>query len=223
MKPYQQSFIEFALKNEALRFGEFILKSGRISPYFFNAGMFRTGQAFYHLGQFYADAILEAKKQGLEFDILFGPAYKGIQLATCASIGLHVKAELNIPVCFNRKEAKDHGEGGIMVGESIKDKRLVMIDDVITAGTTVRQSIDLIKEQGGKLVGIIIALNRQEKGLESNLSAIQEVEKNLGIPVISIITRDNLIEYLDKNAAQLPQAKTHLGQLKQYREQYGVA
>ncbi len=218
MKPYQEAFIKFALKNGALRFGSFTLKSGRQSPYFFNAGMFIDGEAFSELGVFYAYAIKE--QFPVEFDVIFGPAYKGIQIATCASIALQQKYHLTFPVSFNRKEPKDHGEGGLIVGSALKGKRVLLTDDVITAGTAIREAAKIISQEGGTLVGIVIALNRQEVGQKSQESAIQEVEREFDIPVISIINRDDLIQYVSKLPKDTEQEQA-LAQLEQYKVQYG--
>jgi len=171
MKDYQKEFIEFALKNDVLRFGEFTLKSGRVSPYFFNAGLFNSGEALAKLGQYYAAAI---KEGDVKFDVLFGPAYKGIPLATTCAVALYEHQNTNIPYSFNRKEAKAHGEGGNIVGAALEGDILI-IDDVITAGTAIRESMDMIATAGAKPAGVIIALDRQEKGT-GELSAIQEVE-----------------------------------------------
>jgi len=213
IQTYQREFIELALESEVLRFGEFTLKSGRISPYFFNAGLFNTGLALARLGRYYANAII---KDGIKFDTLFGPAYKGIPLAASCSIALAEHHEQNVPYCFNRKEAKQHGEGGNLVGAPLKGKVLI-IDDVITAGTAIRESMDIIKANGAEAAGVIIALNRQERG-KGDLSAIQEIEQNYQIPVISIVTLEHLIAYInqqDKYAA-------HLAAITDYRDQYGV-
>lgn len=216
MKPYQRAFIEFCLANGVLKFGEFKLKSGRISPYFFNAGLFKTGKAFAQLAEFYAAAINEHFTPS-EYDLLFGPAYKGITLATAASIGLANRG-LDIPVCFNRKEVKDHGEGGLMIGEPLKGKRALLIDDVVTAGTTIRDSVAIAAREGGSLAGIVIALDRQEHGLASKQSAIQEVEQTYHLRVAHIITRDDLLTYLQ----QTPALKQHVAAMLQYKAQYGV-
>ena len=216
MKQYQRDFIHFCLENGALRFGEFVLKSKRISPYFFNAGHFCTGKAYLSLAQFYSEAVVEQFQRN-EYDLLFGPAYKGITLATCTSMGLAQK-DINVPVCFNRKEAKDHGEGGMMIGAPLKDQRALLIDDVITAGTTIREAVDIAQKEGGSLAGIVIALNRQEIGLHSNLSAIQEVEKEFKLKVASIISMDDLILYLQET----PHLQKHLDAMLAYRAQYGI-
>lgn len=219
-KERAQQFIQFALDNGALLFGEFILKSGRKSPYFFNAGKFIDGSAFSKLSEFYAEALIENFEN--QYDVLFGPAYKGIQLATIASIGLDKKGFLRVPVCYNRKETKDHGEGGLLVGASLKDKRVLLIDDVITAGTAVYHSKQLIEEAGGKLTGVMIALDRQERGLKTKNSSIQEIEKAFNIKVASIINLKNLIEFLKKNNQTKPLLQTYLNLIFQYYEEYGV-
>lgn len=213
MKDYQKDFIEFSLKNDVLRFGEFTLKSGRVSPYFFNAGLFNSGEALAKLGQYYAAAI---KENGVKFDVLFGPAYKGIPLATTCAVALYEHQNINIPYSFNRKEAKAHGEGGNIVGAALEGDILI-IDDVITAGTAIRESMDMIAAAGAKPAGVIIALDRQEKGT-GELSAIQEVEQQYTIPVLSIIKLEHLITYLQGNA----EFGRHLDKVTAYREQYGI-
>jgi len=213
MRDYQKAFIEFALSREVLRFGEFTLKSGRVSPYFFNAGLFNTGSALARLGQYYAEAIVESD---LEFDVLFGPAYKGIPLAAACSVALADHHQRDVPYSFNRKEAKAHGEGGNIVGSPLQG-RILIIDDVITAGTAIRESMQIIDAAGAKPAGVLIALDRQEKG-SGELSAIQEVEQQYGIPVLSIIKLENLISYLE----QQPDMQTNLAAVKAYREQYGI-
>ena len=218
MKPYQHNFIEFALESDVLKFGEFQLKSGRLSPYFFNAGMFNDGNTFYRLGNFYSNAIVDNFSDS--HDVLFGPAYKGISLATAASIGMMIKYNKNVPVSFNRKEVKDHGEGGNIIGSSLTGKRVLLIDDVITAGTTIRESVDLINSVAGKLVGVVVALDRQERGTNTKYSAIQEVENEFGLQISSIITLDNLVAYLKENS--YPNAPEHLQKITAYRSQYGI-
>ena len=213
MRDYQKAFIEFALSREVLRFGKFTLKSGRVSPYFFNAGLFNTGSALARLGQYYAEAIVES---GLEFDVLFGPAYKGIPLAAACSVALADHHQRDVPYSFNRKEAKAHGEGGNIVGSPLQG-RILIIDDVITAGTAIRESMQIIDAAGAKPAGVLIALDRQEKGT-GELSAIQEVEQQYGIPVLSIIKLENLITYLE----QQPDMQANLAAVKAYREQYGI-
>ena len=213
MQAYQQAFLDFAIAKEVLKFGEFTLKSGRVSPYFFNAGNFQTGADLSRLAQAYADAIVDS---GIEFDVLFGPAYKGIPLAAATSVALFEKHGRDIPWCFNRKEAKDHGEGGNVVGAPLKGKILI-IDDVITAGTAIRESMDLIAESGASAAGVVVALDRQEKG-KGERSAIQEVEQDYGIPVKAIIELENITEYL----VQHGQDEETVQKINQYRAQYGI-
>ncbi len=213
MKDYQRDFIDFAINAGVLRFGEFTLKSGRTSPYFFNAGLFNTGEHLANLGRCYAQAIVDSN---IDFDVLFGPAYKGIPLAAAASIALAEHHGRNVPWCFNRKEAKDHGEGGNLVGAPLVGNILV-IDDVITAGTAIRESVDIIQGSGATLAGVVIALDRQERG-RGDRSAIQEVEDFLGVPVASIVKLEHLLEYL---AAQSGRADD-IAKIEAYREQYGV-
>jgi orotate phosphoribosyltransferase len=213
MKDYQREFIDFAISAGVLRFGEFTLKSGRTSPYFFNAGLFNTGEHLARLGRCYAQAISDS---GIDFDVLFGPAYKGIPLAAAASIALADHHQRNVPWCFNRKEAKDHGEGGNLVGAGLSGKVLV-IDDVITAGTAIRESVDIISHAGATLSGVVIALDRQERGRDQR-SAIQEVEETLGIKVASIVTLTDLLDYLrDK-----PEHSGDVVNIENYRAQYGI-
>jgi orotate phosphoribosyltransferase len=213
MKNYQHEFIDFAITAGVLRFGEFTLKSGRTSPYFFNAGLFNTGEQLARLGRFYAQAIVDS---GTEFDVLFGPAYKGIPLAAAAGIALADHHQRNVPWCFNRKEAKDHGEGGNLVGSDLTGKVLV-IDDVITAGTAIRESVDIIKAAGASLGGVVIALDRQERGQDEQ-SAIQEVETGHGITVTSIVTLAHLLEYLQAQGDRCED----VARIESYREQYGI-
>lgn len=213
MKPYQQQFIDFAIQTGVLRFGSFTLKSGRVSPYFFNSGLFNTGGSLAKLGQFYAQAIINAQ---VNFDVLFGPAYKGIPLASSTVIALSEHHQRDIPYVFNRKEAKDHGEGGQLVGAELKGKVLI-IDDVISAGTSVRESVEIIKGQQAMPAGVIIALDRQEKG-QTDRSAIQQVEMDHQIPVISIICLVDLLNYI-KNK---PELVAFLPAVEAYRERYGV-
>lgn len=214
MQDYKREFIEFAIANDVLRFGEFTLKSGRVSPYFFNAGLFNRGIQLARLGHFYAAAIQDS---GIDFDVIFGPAYKGIPLASAAAIALADQFSRDVPYCFNRKEAKDHGEGGNIVGAPLEG-RILIVDDVITAGTAIRESMGIIDAAGAKAAGVVIALDRQEKG-QGELSAIQEVEQNYGLQVVSIITLTDLMEYLKGNS-QLGQ---YLEAIQAYRDQYGVA
>ncbi len=217
MLSFRQEFIRFAIEQKVLCFGEFKTKAGRMSPYFFNAGLFNDGNSLRRLTQFYAQAIVASNVQ---FDMLYGPAYKGIPLAAGTAIAL-AESGRNIPYCFNRKEAKDHGEGGSTVGADLKGNVLI-IDDVISAGTSVRESITLIKAAGATPAAAVIALDRMELGPVSRelggLSAVQEVTKNYNIPVIAIATLDDLLEYLQSDQ----EAGKYLEQVKSYREQYGV-
>ncbi|AMN77927.1 MULTISPECIES: orotate phosphoribosyltransferase [Pseudomonas] len=214
MQAYQRDFIRFAIDRGVLRFGEFTLKSGRTSPYFFNAGLFNSGSALAQLGRFYAAAIVES---GISFDVLFGPAYKGIPLAAATAVALAEHHGQDLPWCFNRKEAKAHGEGGSLVGAPLKGDVLI-IDDVITAGTAIREVMQIIASQdGAKAAGVLIALNRQERG-NGELSAIQEVERDFGIPVVSIVSLNQVLQFLEDD----PQLKQHLPAVKAYREQFGV-
>ncbi|GAA6186085.1 MULTISPECIES: orotate phosphoribosyltransferase [Alteromonadaceae] len=213
MQDYQKAFIEFALARNVLKFGEFTLKSGRLSPYFFNAGLFNTGNDLAKLGQFYAQALIDS---GIEFDVLFGPAYKGIPIATTTAVALADKHNIDTPYCFNRKEAKAHGEGGTLVGSPLNGK-IMLVDDVITAGTAIRESMQLIDAHGATLAGVLIALDRQEKG-KGELSAIQEVERDFGTQVVSIINLGDLVEYLKLK----PEMAEHLANIEQYRQDYGI-
>ncbi|WP_145591941.1 orotate phosphoribosyltransferase [Yersinia rochesterensis] len=213
MKAYQRDFIEFALNKQVLKFGEFTLKSGRISPYFFNAGLFNTGLDLAKLGRFYAAALMDC---GVEFDLLFGPAYKGIPIATTAAVALAEHHGRDVPYCFNRKEAKNHGEGGSLVGSPLKG-RVMLVDDVITAGTAIRESMEIINAQGATLAGVMISLDRQERG-RGEISAIQEVEHDYHCKVIAIVTLNDVIRYLEEK----PEMAVHLTAVRQYREQYGV-
>jgi len=213
MKQYQQDFIEFALATGVLRFGSFTLKSGRVSPYFFNSGLFNTGASLARLGRFYAQAINES---ALDYDVLFGPAYKGIPLASTTVVALADQHQRDVPYVFNRKEKKNHGEGGQLVGADLNGKVLI-IDDVISAGTSVRESVTIIKAENATPAGVIIALDRQERGQDSR-SAIQEVEAEHHIPVVSIICLDDLLSYLQNNA----ELAEHLPAVEAYRQQYGV-
>jgi len=212
MEQYQKDFVDFMLEIGALKFGEFTLKSGRVSPYFFNAGAFNTGNHLSKLGQFYATAI---EKSNLDFDVLFGPAYKGIPLATAAAMSLNDTFGRNVPYSFNRKEAKTHGEGGDIVGHALQGDILI-IDDVITAGTAIREAMDIIDANGAKAKGVIVAVDRQEKG-KGDKSAIQEVEENFGISVLSIINLSHLIDYLKQGSDQ-----ALIDRIEAYRDQYGV-
>lgn len=209
----KSNFIEFIMQAGVLKLGEFKLKSGRISPYFFNAGLFNTGGQLAKLAEGYASEII---KKNINFDVLFGPAYKGIPLAATTCTTLATGFNLDKPYAFNRKEAKTHGEGGNIVGHKLTGKILI-IDDVITAGTAIRESIDLINSQGAKPAGVIVALDRMEKG-QGELSAIQEVEKDYGIPVYSIINMHDIIHYLqEKNQPK------YLSAMESYRDQYGIS
>ena len=214
MQAYQRDFIRFAIDRGVLRFGEFTLKSGRTSPYFFNAGLFNSGSALAQLGRFYAAAIVES---GISFDVLFGPAYKGIPLAAATAVALAEHHGRDLPWCFNRKDAKAHGEGGSLVGAPLAGDVLI-IDDVITAGTAIREVMQIIASQdGAKAAGVLIALNRQERG-NGELSAIQEVERDFGIPVVSIVSLNQVLQFLEDD----PQLKQHLPAVRAYREQFGV-
>lgn len=213
MQDYQREFLDFAIDRGVLRFGEFTLKSGRLSPYFFNAGLFNSGRALARLGRCYAQAIVQAE---LDFDVLFGPAYKGIPLVAATAVALAEQHDRDLPWCFNRKEVKDHGEGGAIVGAPLAG-RVLIIDDVITAGTAIRESMALLDACQAQAAGVVIALDRQERG-QGPLSAIQEVERRYGIPVVSIVRLDDLLAYLaDRADFAQPRAA-----IQAYREQYGV-
>ncbi len=214
MQAYQTEFIELARQCNVLKFGEFTLKSGRISPYFFNAGSFSNGRALATLGRCYARAIVES---GVQFDVLLGPAYKGIPLAAATVVALADHHGLDIPFAYNRKEAKTHGEGGLLVGAPLEG-RVLVIDDVITAGTAVREVIAMIAEAGAELAGVAIGLDRQERGA-GELSAIQEVEQAYQVPVLSIINMSHLIDYLENSDSDFADV---LADMKEYRERYGV-
>lgn len=214
MKQYQKDFISFAIDRGVLKFGEFTLKSGRTSPYFFNAGLFNHGADLAKLGRFYAAALQDS---GVDYDVLFGPAYKGIPIATAAAIALYDTYQKDVPYCFNRKEKKDHGEGGNLVGSPLQGK-IMLVDDVITAGTAIRESMEIVQANNAELAGVLIALDRQEKG-KGELSAIQEVEKDFGTKVVSIVKLNDVIEYLKDS----PELAEHLEAVKAYRAQYGVA
>lgn len=213
MRAYQREFIEFAIARGVLRFGSFTLKSGRQSPYFFNAGLFNTGAALAELGRFYAAAIMDA---ALDYDVLFGPAYKGIPIASATAVQLYSEFGVDTPWCFNRKEAKDHGEGGTIVGSPLAG-RVLIIDDVITAGTAIREVMGIIKAAHASTAGIMVALDRQERG-QGSLSAIQEVEQEFGIPVRSIVKLEQIVAYLESEGSQ----PEHLHAIRNYRAQYGI-
>lgn len=213
MQNYQHDFIQLAIQHQALCFGEFTLKSGRTSPYFFNAGRFQTGSALAQLGRFYAAAIVAAK---VDFDMVFGPAYKGIPLAAATAIALADHFQQDLPYCYNRKEAKDHGEGGTLVGAPLQGKVLI-VDDVITAGTAVREVMSIIKTAAAQPAAVLIGLNRQEKG-QGELSAIQEVEQTFAVPVVSIINLNNIIDYLESQGDQQKMVEA----IRIYRATYGV-
>ncbi|RUO20936.1 orotate phosphoribosyltransferase [Aliidiomarina iranensis] len=214
MKAYQREFIEFALGKGVLKFGEFTLKSGRTSPYFFNAGLFNTGADLARLGRYYSAALEDS---GIAYDVLFGPAYKGIPIASATVVSLYEQYQKDVPYCFNRKEKKDHGEGGSLVGSPLNG-RIMLVDDVITAGTAIRESMDIVEANGASLAGVLIALDRQEKG-RGELSAIQEVERDYNAPVIAIVTLSDVIEYL----AEQPGNEDMLAKMKEYRATYGIS
>ncbi|ATJ84711.1 orotate phosphoribosyltransferase [Halomonas beimenensis] len=218
LQPYQQAFIEFAIEQGVLRFGEFTLKSGRVSPYFFNAGLFKTGRALAQLGRFYAQAIADS---GLEIDVLFGPAYKGIPLAASTAVALADHHDRDLPYAFNRKEAKAHGEGGNIVGADLAG-RILIVDDVITAGTAIREVMGLIEAAGARAAGVVVALDRQERGGDDAdpRSAIQQVEASYGMPVVSIVTLDMVLEYLELHAGEA--LRGHAEAIRAYRDRYGV-
>jgi orotate phosphoribosyltransferase len=215
MKDYQREFIQFAIDRGVLKFGQFTLKSGRTSPYFFNAGLFNKGADLARLGRFYASALVDS---GVAFDVLFGPAYKGIPIATAAAIALYDHHGRDVPYCFNRKEAKTHGEGGNLVGSALQGK-VMLVDDVITAGTAIRESMAIVTANGAELAGVLIALDRQERG-QGSLSAIQEVERDFAAQVISIVKLNHVIAFLAESANQ--QLAAHLDAVKAYRQQYGI-
>jgi len=213
MRGYKREFIELALELGVLRFGEFTLKSGRVSPYFFNAGLFNTGYAAAKLGRFYAEAIAQSD---MKFDMLFGPAYKGIPLATLAAASLAEQHDIDVPYAFNRKEAKAHGEGGSIVGAPLSGGVLI-VDDVITAGTAVREAYQIISAAGAEIAGLVISLDRQERG-QGPFSAVQELKQSLDIPVVSIVQLDDLITLLEESS----EYEEFLEPVQSYRKQYGV-
>ena len=215
MQDFQSEFLAFVLENEILKFGEFTLKSGRISPYFFNTGLFNSGYKLAFLAKCYAAVIANTEQ---EFDVLFGPAYKGIPLVSATAMALANNHDLNKPFCFNRKEAKGHGEGGIIVGAELSGKVLI-IDDVITAGTAIREAVEIIQKDGAQLNGIAVAMDRQEKGT-GELSAIQEIEQTYQISVTAIISLQNIIDYLEGSSNS--EMQQHLTAVAAYRDQYGV-
>jgi len=213
MLDYQREFLDFALETGVLRFGVFTLKSGRESPYFFDAGLFNSGRSLARLGRFYASAIVAS---GVPFDVLYGPAYKGIPLAAAASIALADLHDRDVPYAFNRKEVKDHGEGGNIVGGPLKG-RVLIIDDVVTAGTSVRESVDIIASHDARPAGVVVSIDRQERGWDER-SAVDEIREGYGMPVLSIATLAGLIEYLEK----CPQSSGSLEAVRAYRARYGV-
>lgn len=213
MEQYKRDFIEFALSRNVLKFGEFTLKSGRKSPYFFNAGLFNTGADLARLGEFYAAAI---QASAVDFDVVFGPAYKGIPIGTSVSVALFNRYGIDKPVCFNRKEVKDHGEGGNLIGSPLQGK-ILLVDDVITAGTAIRESMELISANKAELAAVLIALNRKERG-KGELSAIQEVERDYQCQVLSIIDLDDLMQFIEQD----PRYSSHLSEMRAYRAEFGV-
>jgi len=213
MKPFQKDFLNFAIEQGVLKFGEFTLKSGRKSPYFFNAGLFQTGSSLSKLSHFYAQAIIES---GLEFDMLFGPAYKGIPLVSTIAMALYEQHAIDYPYAFNRKEAKAHGEGGNIVGAPLQG-RVLIVDDVITAGTAIREAADIVAENGATLAGVAISLDRQEKG-QGELSAVQEVQDSYNIDVINIVTLPDVIKHVSESVND----PAILGSVQSYRDKYGV-
>jgi len=215
MKHFQTEFLDFVTSEDILSFGEFTLKSGRKSPYFFNAGLFNSGASLAQVGRIYAAAIAESN---LDFDVLFGPAYKGIPLVATTAIALSQNFGINKPFCFNRKEAKDHGEGGNIVGAPLKG-RVLIIDDVITAGTAIREVMGLVEDAGAEATGVVVALDRQEKG-QGELSAIQEIETDYDMPVISIINLEQILDYL--SLGEGTGLEEYLQPMQAYKEAYGV-
>ena len=213
MKPFQKDFFDFAIQQNVLKFGEFTLKSGRTSPYFFNAGLFQTGSALSKLSRFYAQAIIESD---LQFDMIFGPAYKGIPLVSTIAMALHEQHGIDYPYAFNRKEAKTHGEGGSIVGAPLKG-RVLIVDDVITAGTAIREAADIVAAHGAELAGVAISLDRQEKG-QGELSAVQEVQESYGIEVVNIVSLPDVIKHVSESMND----EVILKSVQAYRETYGV-
>jgi len=215
LQPYQLRFLEYAITHNILCFGEYTLKSGRVSPYFFNAGLFNTGEALAFIGTSYGTAL---HASGLDYDLLFGPAYKGIPLVSVTAAALAMQYGINKPYCFNRKEAKEHGEGGTIVGAPLQG-RVLIVDDVITAGTAVREVMQIIKAAGAEPAGIMVALDRQERG-QGELSAIQEIEKEYHIPVLRLINLNQIMDYLKYQ--QCDELKAWLPKIREYRQRYGV-
>ncbi|MFM2344233.1 MAG: orotate phosphoribosyltransferase [Pseudomonadota bacterium] len=219
MQYNSQNFIKFAIENSVLSFGEFKTKAGRLSPYFFNAGKFNSGSTLWHLAKFYAQHIID---NNIEFDVLFGPAYKGITLASATACAINQINGKDVPFCFNRKEAKDHGEGGVLVGSSLENKKVLIIDDVISAGTSIKESINMIKSANGIPCGVLIALDRMEKSGTNNeigsVSAIQQVEKDFGLPVSSITNLNELLTFVE-SAQEL---QTYKQAIHEYKNMYGI-
>lgn len=214
MKDYQKAFLTFALEAGVLSFGEFTLKSGRQSPYFFNTGLFNSGERLRRLGEFYAAAMIDSQQS---FDMLYGPAYKGIPLVSAAAVALAARHGRDVPLCFNRKEIKDHGEGGNVIGASLAG-RVAIVDDVISAGTSVGESVEIIRAHGAEPAVVFIALDRQERGRDSGASATREVAERFGMPVCAIAALDTLVEYLKDDPAH----RGHLDAVKAYRTAYGA-
>ena len=215
MKAYKTAFLELALELNVLQFGEFTLKSGRVSPYFFNAGLFNSGYAAAKLGRCYASAIADLD---IEFDMLFGPAYKGIPLVVLAAAALAEHHDEDYPFAYNRKEAKDHGEGGAVIGAPLQG-RVLILDDVITAGTAIREVLDLIRDAGATPAGVLVALDREEVGSKSRMSAVEQLQNELGVPIRSIVTLTDLIDHIEKDE----EYAAHLPAVRAYRNRYGVA
>ena len=224
MKQYKKEFIEFLIENKSLKFGEFTLKSGRISPYFLNTGMLYSGKAMANLGKFYAETVVDNFKDH-SFDVLFGPAYKGIPLSIATVTALVHHYDINVNYSFNRKEIKDHGDGGILVGKKITSTdRIIIVDDVITAGTAVRESLSLLNKLSGQVSGIVISVDRMEKGKDGEFSAIQEISNQFGIKVFSIVNIIEIIEYLQAqdDLGDLGNKQALISKMEDYRSQYGV-
>jgi orotate phosphoribosyltransferase len=213
MHDYQRGFIEFTLEHGVLTFGDFTLKSGRRSPYFFNAGLFNTGRRLAGLGRYYAAAVVDSN---VEFDVMLGPSYKGIPIASAAAVQLAEQFDRDVPWCFNRKEAKDHGEGGVIVGSPLEG-RVLIVDDVITSGAAIREVMELVDAAGADVAGIVVAVDRQERG-RGDLSAIQEVERDFGVDVFSIIGFDQIIEYVEESGRHAE----HLEAIRDYRDEFGI-